>query len=83
MSDVAAGARDSRGEWQPAERPAMAPVWAWPPRPWAALKWLFGYPGYVWPWGALFWLIAIATWLYTQPELSRMAELRADWIAQI
>ena len=83
MSDVVAGTRDSRGEWQPAERPEVAPIWSWPPRPRAVLKWFLGYPGYVLPWGALFWLIAIATWLYTQPELSRMAEFRPGWIAEI
>ena len=83
MSDVVSGTRDSRGEWQPAERPAVAPLWSWPPRPRAALKWFIGVPGYVLPWNALFWLLAIATWLYTQPELSRMADFRADWIAQI
>ena len=83
MSDAVAGTRDARGEWQPSTRPATAPLWSWPPRPLAVLKWFLGYPGYVFPWNALFWLIAIATWLYTQPELSRMAEFQLDWIAQI
>ncbi len=83
MSEAVDGIRDSRGEWQPAERPETAPIWAWPPRPLEAAKWLFGYPGYLLPWNAVYCLIAIATWLYTQPELSRMAEFRADWIAQI
>ena len=84
MSDVVSGTRDSRGEWQPAERPAPAPLWAWPPRPLETLKWMFGYPGVsVWPWNAIFALLAVGTWFYTQPELSRMAEFRLDWIAQI
>ena len=38
MSDVVAGTRDSRGEWQPAERPEVAPIWSWPPRPRAVLN---------------------------------------------
>ena len=83
MSEAAAGARESRGEWQPAERPVPAPLWAWPPRPLETLKWIFGYPGYLFPWNAFFCLIAIATWFYTQPELSRMVEFRVDWIAQV
>ena len=83
MSEVAAGTTDSRGEWRPAEAPADAPLWAWPPRPLKALHWIFGYPGYLWPWNAIFMALAIVTWLYTQPELTRMAELRVDWIAQI
>ena len=83
MSEVIAGTTDSRGEWQPAERPGPAPIWAWPPRPIQTLKFVFGLPGYLWPWNALFCGIAVLTWLYTQPELARMAEFRIDWIAQL
>jgi len=83
MSEAAAGARDSRGEWQPEERPATVPLWAWPPRPLETLKWFFGYPGYLLPWNAIYFAIALATWAYLTPELSRMAEFRIDWIAEI
>jgi len=83
LTDAAIGERGPQGEWQPPERPTVAPLWAWPPRPLGVLKWLFGYPGYLLPWNAIFWAIAIGTWFYTQPELSRMAEFRVDWIAQI
>ena len=83
MSAAVDGIRDSRGQWQPAERPETAPLWAWPPRPLEVLKWIFGIPGYLWPWSVLFGALAIVTWLYTQPELSRMAEFHLDWIAQI
>ena len=82
MSEVIAGTTDSRGEWHPAERPASAPLWAWPPRPLETLKWFFGFPGYLWPWNVIFCLTAIATWFFLQPELSQMAEFRVDWIAQ-
>ena len=83
MSEAVDGIRDSRGHWQPAKAPATAPLWAWPPRPLETLKWIFGASGYLWPWNVFFCLIAIATWLTTQPELSRMTEFRVDWIAQI
>jgi len=85
MSDVVAGTRDSRGEWQPAEPHAgtTPPIWAWPPQPIKTLRFLFGYPGYLWPWNAITAAIVVLTWFYTQPELSRMAEFRFDWIAQI
>ena len=82
MSEVIGGTTDSRGEWQPAERPAPGPLWAWPPRPLDVAKFIFGYPGYLWPVNAFFMLVAIVTWRYTQPELSRLAEFRLDWIAQ-
>ena len=83
MSEAVAGARGPREEWQPAERPEQGPLWAWPPRPLKALKWVFGYPGYLWPWNAFFCLVAVATWAYLTPELSRMAEFRIGWIAEI
>ena len=47
------------------------------------MRFLFGYPGYLWPWNAITAAIVVLTWFYTQPELSRMAEFRFDWIAQI
>jgi hypothetical protein len=72
MSEAAAGGRDSRGEWQPAERPATAPLWAWPPRPVETLKWFFGYPGYLFPWNAIYFAIALVTLAYLTPELTRM-----------
>ncbi len=83
MSEIEQGSRDPRGEWYPAERPAPAPVWAWPPRPLTTLKWIFGNPGYLFPWNVMFAGIATVTWLYTQPELSRMAEFQIGWIAHI
>ena len=76
-------ARDESGEWQPAKRPAPAPIFAWPPRPVEALKWMFGFPGYLWPWNAIYMLIAIGTWLYLQPALERCVEFRVDWIAEM
>ena len=83
MSEAVAEARDSRGDWQPAERPATAPLWAWPPRPLETLKWIAGYPGYLFPWNAIFFLIALLTWAYVTPEMARMVEFRIDWIAEI
>ena len=76
-------ARDESGEWQPAKRPMPAPIFAWPPRPVEALKWMFGFPGYLWPWNAIYMLIAIGTWLYLQPALERCVAFRVDWIAEM
>ncbi len=83
MSEANAGTRDSRGEWQPHERPVTAPLWAWPPRPLATLKWFAGYPGYLFPWNAIYFAIALVTWAYLSPELARMVEFRIDWMAEI
>ena len=83
MSEAVDGTRDSPGEWQPAKRPEVAPVFVWPPRPLAALKWIVFYPGYLFPWNAIYFVIALAAWAYLTPELSRMVEFRIDWIAEI
>ena len=83
MSEAVAGFRDSRGDWQPPERPATAPLWAWPPRPLATLKWIAAYPGYLFPWNAIFFGIALVTWAFLTPEMARMVEFRFEWIAEI
>lgn len=73
--------RDGRGYWQPdKEIGTPNPVFAWPPRPGAALKWLRGY---LFPWNFIYMIVAVLTWLYLTPELARMKELRADWILEV
>lgn len=83
MTEATEGARDHRGDWHPPERAGVPPIWKWPPAPLQVVKWLFGNPGYLFPWNVMFAGIAIVTWLYTQPELSRMAEFEVGWIAHI
>ena len=76
--------RDARGEWVPRILRTRAALFAWPPRPKAALRYLFGFPGFLWPSGLAFYTaIAALTWLYLQPgagDLSSFSTLRADWI---
>lgn len=73
----------ARGEWRPPYPVHYAPLCDWPPRPLALLKWLLGYPGYLWPWNTLYLLIALATWFWLQPPLSRCSSFEPGWIAQI
>ena len=64
--------------WHPPLPLAGVPVFVWPPRPLAALKYLLSlaFLGSVLvPFGAL----ATLSWLYLQPALERCAEFRADW----
>ncbi len=83
MTDATLHERDDRGNWQPAEPIALAPINAWPPRPVAVVKWLFGFPGYIWPYN-LFWLgVTLVTWAYLTPELATMATFELWWIAVI
>ena len=62
--------RDARGFWQPERGTAPANPWfSWPLKPGQALKWLFGFPGYLYPWNLLYMGIAALTWLHFQPAL--------------
>src|SRR5579884_4092268 len=75
------GAR--RGGWKPEALLRPPPVFVWPPRPAAFLRWFFGYPGYLWPWNAAYTVIALLTWLYLTPDLARMRSFEPGWIAQL
>ncbi len=43
------GVRNAKGEWRPDHPAAYAPVFVWPPRPFALLKWLITWPGFMLP----------------------------------
>ena len=76
MTDAALNERDDRGNWRPAEPIALAPINAWPPRPVAVVKWLFGFPGYIWPYH-LFWLgVTLITWAYVTFQMAEVAVSR-------
>lgn len=75
--------RDARGDWRPPKPLHAPPVFVWPPQPWAFIKWLFGYPGYLFPWNVGYALTAFATWSFLTPDLSRMRHFEPSWIALI
>jgi len=47
------------------------------------MKWIFSYPGFMWPRNLTLLLIAVVSWYLTQPALDRCVEFRWDWIGQI
>ena len=77
------GKRDKRGDWKPDGPIELAPLLAWPARPMAILKWLFGYPGYFLPWGVIYMAFPILTWEYLTPALVQMKSFEAWWIGYI
>jgi lathosterol oxidase len=66
------------GKYQPEflEVPAL---YAWPPRPLAALGYLLW--GLLFPWGYVFIALAFPTWHYLTPSLETMATFEPGWIA--
>ena len=78
-----AGIRTAKGEWRPSYPVRYAPIFLWPPRLKDFAKWLLSYPGFLWPWNSVYLLITMVCWFYFQPDLTRCAELRWDWIGQM
>jgi sterol desaturase/sphingolipid hydroxylase (fatty acid hydroxylase superfamily) len=75
------GRRDKRGDWHPQGSIKLAPLFAWPTRPLAIFKWLFGYPGYFFPWGVAYMVFPVVTWLWLTPALDAMRTFQPGWIA--
>ncbi|RMN40287.1 Sterol desaturase/sphingolipid hydroxylase, fatty acid hydroxylase superfamily [Pseudomonas syringae] len=83
MNTPFTGKRNKRGDWSPNGKLANVPLFVWPPRPMAILKWLFGYPGYFFPWGIFYMAFPILTWFFLTPPMEEMKTFEWDWIAYI
>ena len=55
----------------------------WPFRLVPFLRWLFGFPGFLWPYKVVFFGLTAVTWFFLTPPLETMATLRPGWIALI
>ena len=80
MDDTLYGTRNKRGDYVPNEPAEYAPLFAFPPRPAALLKWL---PHYFWPYNILFGLSALAWWYWVLPDVAAMASPSWGWIAKL
>jgi sterol desaturase/sphingolipid hydroxylase (fatty acid hydroxylase superfamily) len=74
------GIRDKKGEWRPPYPCSYAPLFTWPLQLGRILKWVFSYPGYIWPIHLIFVILALITWGVLQPDLARCTDLKAGWI---
>ncbi len=83
MDESEFGREDSRGHWAPDRRISYGPAFAWPPRPKAFLKWVFGFPGYLLPWNIPYALLAVGIWLYLTPPLETFQTLSLSWAGLI
>lgn len=80
MDEAAYGSRDEKGHWAPARPPETAPLFVFPPRPAALLKWL---PQYFLPYNLLFFASAWAWWLWVMPPAEVIQSFSWPWIAQL
>jgi sterol desaturase/sphingolipid hydroxylase (fatty acid hydroxylase superfamily) len=81
MDDTLYGTRNRRGDWKPSRLSEYPPVFIWPARPVAFVKWLFGFPGYILPWNLIYAGISLLLWRYLMPPMAAMKTLSWDWIA--
>jgi sterol desaturase/sphingolipid hydroxylase (fatty acid hydroxylase superfamily) len=75
--------RDPSQDWRPAETIKLPPIVSWPPRPLVNSKWLFGFPGYLWPMNSTWLAITLVTWVFLTPELSAMKTFELWWVAAL
>jgi sterol desaturase/sphingolipid hydroxylase (fatty acid hydroxylase superfamily) len=80
MDDLKFGTRDKRGNWKPNAPLEIAPVFVFPPRPLAFLKWL---PGYFLPWNVIWMVSALAYWFLVVPPMEVMATLAWGWSVRL
>lgn len=57
----------------------LPPLYAWPPKPIAALRYLF--VDLLYPWGFIYLALAFPTWWFLTPDLETMETLQLEWIA--
>jgi sterol desaturase/sphingolipid hydroxylase (fatty acid hydroxylase superfamily) len=74
---------ERRSGYRPEQPIKMGPLFQWPLRPAALFKWLFGFPGFLWPYPAFFVALALLSWLFLTPDMGRMESFSADWIAAL
>lgn len=80
MDDLQYGTRNKRGDWAPNEPAGTAPLFVFPPRPLAVLKWL---PHYFLPYNVLFAVTAVVWWRFVLPDVEVMKTLSVGWILRL
>jgi sterol desaturase/sphingolipid hydroxylase (fatty acid hydroxylase superfamily) len=80
MDDLKYGSRNKRGDWVPNAPAQPAPLFAFPPRPLAVLKWL---PSYIFPYTAFYFLTALVWWHWVVPPVEVMQSLAWGWVLRL
>ncbi|WP_342723792.1 sterol desaturase family protein [Bradyrhizobium sp. B097] len=83
MDETLHGTRNRRGYWAPKKLINRAPVFVWPIQPLKAFRYVFGFPGYIWPKNLAFVGLTFAAIEYLTPSLETMRNFSVDWISLI
>ncbi|MFK0333766.1 sterol desaturase family protein [Rhizobium sp. NPDC090275] len=76
MDDTKFGTRNKRGDWSPNEPLGIAPVFVFPPKLIAFIKWI---PHYFFPWNIIFAATAVAYWAWVIPPVDELRTLGFGW----
>jgi sterol desaturase/sphingolipid hydroxylase (fatty acid hydroxylase superfamily) len=80
MAETAIEPGVRRSGYRPKPEPPKHPLFQWPVKPLDILKYLFGFPGYLWPYTALFAVLAFCWWRFLAPPLEHMKTLAPGWV---
>jgi sterol desaturase/sphingolipid hydroxylase (fatty acid hydroxylase superfamily) len=75
------GTRDAKGYWKPPYPASFSPLFDWPIKIMAILKYIFGYPGYLWPINTFWLLLSLVTTTFFQPPITSCKNLEFGWIS--
>lgn len=81
LDETMLGTRDAKGNWVPDRRCDFGPLFSWPTKPVALVRWFV--TGYVLSWQLLFFLVAAAAWFLATPAVETMSTLRPGWIGVV
>ena len=77
------GNRDARGHYRPNKRVGYPPVFVWPIKPFLALRWVFGLPGYFLPWNLFYVSVGLLAWYVLSPPLEAYGSLNPAAMALV
>lgn len=69
---------DTGEKYQP-DLIGLPPIYTWPPKPLAAIRYLVF--DLLYPWGYIYLLLAFPTWWFLTPDLATMSTFEPGWIA--
>ena len=78
MSEASTMSQDG---YQPPDPIKAPPLYSWPPRPIAAMRWIL--TDLLFPWGLIFIGLAVLAWICLTPGLEQMTSLEPGWMALI
>lgn len=81
IDEAELGVRDPKGNWVPNERPAPSPLFRWPLRPVAVVRWFV--TEYLLSWQLLYFVVAALVWWLATPSRATMATFGVGWIALV